>query len=455
MEQMTKSFPVFDCDAHINDYLTPWEKYYTDEERELAKEAYWNHGDHILLNGSVIQPGRSKDRWFIMPNFKSARGGPRMSFIDFQGPGMTKKTLRKLNEMDLTAEQLGEIAHRGSIEPLPRLKDMDLMGIDQVLVIPIRLLGTSQWIRSARGANAVLKAYNSWVKYDYCDAAPDRLFPCGLLTPQDPYLACHELRRLAKLDFRVASIRPIDALGKYPNQPVFDPLWRTFQEVGVVCGVHTVTAGGQEQSSMYSPGELVEYAVGGEQIQGSSQTLSFIYEAMTWITGVLLSGFLERYPRLKMAIFESNASWLSMVLEGCDRAYHLYGSQRLPRIARLPSQTFLERCLIAFESDEEAVFRRHDYFRNIGIWSSDAYHHDGSDAWTAIESMRKFEVPEDAQAKLMGGNARRFYGLEDRAKLFTTTMPDYASLPRPPWFPSPEEIRREYARAGEPRAGLP
>ena len=419
MEKLTKRFSVFDCDAHINDYPMAWEKYYSESERTLAKNAYWNYGDHTVINGKIVRPGRPPDKWFIMPGARSAKGGPRMSFIDFQGPGMTKEVLRKLN-------------------------NMDLMGIDQVLVIPISLLVTAQWIENAEADAAVLRAYNNWVKYDYCDAAPDRLFPCGLMVPQDPYMAAEELRRLAKLDFRVASLRPIDAQGKYPNQPLFEPLWKTFEDTGVVCGMHTVT-GGQEQPNIYSPGQILDRAASQAQIQGAGQTLSFIYEAMTWVTGMLLSGFLERYPRLKMAIFESNATWLPMVLEGCDQAYHLYGNQRLPKVKDLPSETFRRRCLIAFESDEEWVFRRHRYFQDVGIWSSDSYHHDGSDAWLALDQMRKLEVPEETQAKLMGGNARRFYGLESKAKVFVTDAVDPRSIPRPKWFPSLDEIEKEYA----------
>ncbi len=34
--KVTKSFPVFDCDAHINDYLMPWDKYYSEKEKELV-----------------------------------------------------------------------------------------------------------------------------------------------------------------------------------------------------------------------------------------------------------------------------------------------------------------------------------------------------------------------------------------------------------------------------------
>ena len=446
----TKSYPVFDCDAHINDYHMQWEKHYSESERDLLKDYYWNYDDYHLINGRTIRISRPKDKWWIFPGRSNNNGGPMPAFTDFSGPGMTKQLWRKVSEMDLTVEQLRDVGHLGSLEPLPRVKDMDMMGIDQVLVIPIILTWTLQWIENARAAAIVARAYNDWSKQDYCDAAPDRLFPCGMLAPQDPSTAAAELRRIAKLGFPVASIRPIDALGKYPNQRIFDSLWRAFEETGVVCGMHQNMAG-QQQQGQFSPTQILDRVSVERQIQGAGQTFGFIYEAMTWITGILLSGFLERYPGVKMCIFESNATWLPMVLEGCDRLYHLYGSQRLPKVKELPSETFRRRCLIAFESDEDWVFRRHRYFADIAIWSSDAYHGDGADAWEAVRRMEKAKVPVESQAKMMGGNARRFYGLEDRVKLFTTEEP--ARYPRPDWFPNEEDVEREFATAGEPRAG--
>lgn len=427
--ELAKEYPVFDCDAHINDYLTPWQKYYSTDERALLQDSYWNFGDYTLVNGKPLIGSRPKKEWWLNPGMKTAKGTPRPSIIDYMGPGRNKAILRGMYHGDLTAEELGEIVCRGSIEPEPRLRDMDLMGIDQVLIIPISALVSLPWVEHSRAAAIVARAYNDWVHNDYCGEAPDRLFPAAIMAPQSAHMAAEEIRRVAGLGFRVGLIRPVDALGAYPNQPRFDPMWQTFEETGMVCGMHTVT-GGQHQTTQFSPGQTVNRAVSSAQIQSPGQVLSFIHEAMTWITGVMLSGFLERYPALKMAIFESNATWLPVILESCDRLYHLYGTQRLPKVRGLPSETFHERCLIAFESDEEPVYRRARYYENIGIWSSDTYHHDGAGAWEAIERMEKRKVPQHIQAKLMGGNARRFYGLEARAKQFTTRAP--TSIPQHP-----------------------
>ena len=95
-----------------------------------------------------------------------------------------------------------------------------------------------------------------------------------------------------------------------------------------------------------SPGELFNHA------GVDSQTLSFVYEMQVWLSQVLLGGLLDRYPKLKMAVFESNAEWLPYTLETCDRLFKLYARERGTPGDRLPSEAFHEQCVISFESDE-------------------------------------------------------------------------------------------------------
>jgi hypothetical protein len=186
--------------------------------------------------------------------------------------------------------------------------------------------------------------------------------------------------------------------------------------------------------------------LGGKMVD--PQTLSFVFEAMVWLAQVLLSGFFEMYPRLKMAIFESNASWLPEMLEHCDRLFKLYANERLIKSDRLPSEVFAQQCYIAFESDEQPVFQQWDCFEHVGVWSSDAYHHDGSDSWSAIRYMDGAGVPKDAQARLLGGNARRMYGIE--GKLFVSE--EAPEVARPAWFPTPADIEQWAAAESDPRA---
>jgi predicted TIM-barrel fold metal-dependent hydrolase len=144
----------------------------------------------------------------------------------------------------------------------------------------------------------------------------------------------------------------------------------------------------------------------------ASETLGFLMEAMTWVTVVVQTGWLDRFPRLKAAVLESNASWLPLILARSSNFSNLFAFQRDNRLIRDPVEAFGERCFIGFESDETLVYRLWDVFQDIGIWSSDYPHHDAEDAWEALEHMSALDVPVAARRKLLGENARRLYGIE-------------------------------------------
>jgi uncharacterized protein len=425
----TKTFPVFDCDAHINDPTQIWD-YVPESKRDLVRNTYWRSDAEAWLNGT--QP---------------VMGGGNGHFqgynpICIAGPQMNKKIMRKLNTMPLSAEQKAYLHHDGALDPHARVREMDLMGIDQVLVIPTMVIMHLPFARNGEGVEAFCQAYNDFL-VDWCAEEQGRLFGAALLPVQDPARAAREIERAANLGHRVGLIRPIDANALYPNDDApsmmaaggpFDPVFRAFEDTGMVLGMHTFPAPSYPHplgiEYLASPGELFNRA-GVE-----SQTFSFIHEMQVWLAQVLLTGFLDRYPKLKMAVFESNAEWLPYALDTFDRMFKLYANERPAHAKRLPSEAFYDQCVISFESDEMGVFGQWQDYENIGIWASDAYHHDGADSWSAMRNMTASGVPQDVQAKLLGGNARHIYGIE--AKLFVTDEPP--PIERPDWFPQGPEL---------------
>jgi predicted TIM-barrel fold metal-dependent hydrolase len=457
-QRLTKNFSVFDCDAHINDPDEIWTEYVAPADRELVRQSYWKDAHQTILNGRTSVIGGAG---YDFPGYNP---------ICLAGPQMSKKIARKLQQIGLTAEQKKYVEHQGAYDPKARLKEMDLMGIDQVMIIPTMMVANFPFVENAEGAYAFARAYNNWVR-DYCAAAPDRLFPAGWLPLQSVHYTCAELERLAGMGFRVALIRPIDARGRYPNfifpslaggapTATMDKVFRKFEETGLILGMHTFPAVNPEigvdfrmpvpRGRMTSPGDLIaragELHLGGRMVD--VQTLSFVFEAVAWLAQVLLAGLLDLYPKLRMAIFESNSTWLPQLLDHWDRLFKLYANERALKTDRLPSEAFYQQCFIAFESDETPTFRQWDRFADVGVWSSDAYHHDGADSWSAIREMHAAGVPEDVQAKLLGGNARRMYGIEPVLAVTQEPPP----LERPAWFPGGEELERWAEIEANPRA---
>src|SRR5262249_55610850 len=157
--KLHKNFPVFDCDAHINDPLEIWDQYVEPEYRELVKQSYWNSPGHALLNGRQIVTGGHE----IPGDIITING------ITIGGPGVDQRIQRRIMRTPLTREQSAYLDHRGAYDPNARVKELDLMGIDQVLVIPTMLVHHFPFIENADGAAAFARAYNNWV-YDWCAA---------------------------------------------------------------------------------------------------------------------------------------------------------------------------------------------------------------------------------------------------------------------------------------------
>ena len=262
---------------------------------------------------------------------------------------------------------------------------------------------------------------------------------------QDPKFAEQEVYRVAAKGCRVGLVRPIDAMGNYPLQPKYARVWHAMEETSMVYGMHPFPAFGTLKPSayteQYSGAELIALTASSSGLPQFFLTnvQNFQAEASLWVTIVLMSGFFDRYPKLRAAVFEASSTWLSFLLDECDKAYKLYrNDRRLAPLKQLPSETFFEHCVTGFEGDEAPPSRLPEFYGNILAWSSDVYHHDGDDAWRALETMRKCELPETYQAKFLGENARRLYRIEPPRSFIRERITE---LERPDWWPADQEVR--------------
>ena len=442
---MTKDFPTFDCDAHVTEPPWLWERardYLTRDDFEALKSSIWfdPESQQLIVNG-YANTGLGSQRIGGNPGI--------VNVLSLAGPGIKHDIQRALNVRNLnrrtalTKEQAAYLDHQGSYLPKPRLRDMDTQGIDQVMIIPTDI-DTYPWIQSAQGARAMCKAYNEWA-YEYCQEDPERLFFAALLPMQDPVFAAQEVYRVAAKGCRVGLIRPIDAMGNYPIQPKYSRVWRAMEETGLIYGMHPFPALGALKpagySEQYSGSELIALTATSAGLPHSFLTnvQNFQAEASLWVSMVLMTGFFERYPKVRAAVFEASSTWLSFIVDECDKHYRLYRNDRkLAPLKRLPSETFFAHCVTGFEGDEAPPSRLPEFYENILAWSSDVYHHDGDDVWRAIETMRKCELPDTYQAKFLGENARKLYNIPTPRKFIRDRVTE---IERPEWWPTEEEIK--------------
>ena len=156
---MTKDFPTFDCDAHVTEPPWLWERakdYLTKDEFEALKSSIWFDAEskQLIVNG-YADTGIGSQRIGGNPGI--------VNVLSLAGPGLKHDIQRALNVRNLdrktaiSKEQAAYLDHQGSYLPKPRLRDMDVQGIDQVMIIPTDI-DTYPWLLDAVGAKAFCKA---------------------------------------------------------------------------------------------------------------------------------------------------------------------------------------------------------------------------------------------------------------------------------------------------------
>ena len=136
-------------------------------------------------------------------------------------------------------------------------------------------------------------------------------------------------------------------------------------------------------------------------------------DVMGGFTELMSAGILERFPRLKVAVLETGANWISAWLDRLDHKFEVIHAAT--RLKQKPSDYFRRQCVVSADPDESmtAEIVRHvgaDYF----VWASDYPHIDASLGVVTAIRRHLAVLPLEDQAKVLGGNALRFYGLEWR-----------------------------------------
>src|SRR2546423_3771285 len=163
-----KRTKVVDTDGHVLEPIDLWDNYL--EEREflpLAPRFY------------IDEQGKQQ---FMIEGETQARG-PLGTGGRNAGKPVTLET----------QHQRWEDQQPGGFDPHKRIPDLDLEGIDLVMLFPtigLRLCG----LQDPKLAAALCRAYNNWL-VDYCKPHPDRLVGVAAIPFQDPQLAIQEMRR--------------------------------------------------------------------------------------------------------------------------------------------------------------------------------------------------------------------------------------------------------------------
>jgi uncharacterized protein len=240
-------------------------------------------------------------------------------------------------------------------------------------------------------ATALASAYNDWLREEWLDR-DDRLYGTICINGHDPAAAAREIERCAT-DKRFRQVM-LSVVGTRWGEERYAPIFESAQRNGLKIGMHLY--GIAASPALGNPDHFVDmHSVENQGYMG-------LFASM------ILSGTLERFPGIDVALLEGGFAWVPSMLWRLDHYWrHLRGEQ--PLLTRKPSE-YIDRFLFTtqpLEFDVAAQFTK--IVEQLGTddviaYSSDYPHFDFDAPNRAIP-----QLTPALREKVMSRNALRFY----------------------------------------------
>ena len=287
----------------------------------------------------------------------------------------------------------GEV-HNRDVELVRRA--MDAMSIDVQVVFPQPMLEIG--LHPEPGiAVQLMKAYNRWFVERILPEDPRIKTMLGLPF-EDPAASLETIREFGDnpdvIGFLVTSQRHA---GVHRNE--YMRVYAELEERGLPLGFH---AGPSWQDTMTST--MNRFL--------SVHAMSFVTCNMTHLTNWIVNGLPERFPDLKVVWIESGLAWIPFMMQRLDHEYLMRQSEA-PLLRRLPSD-YMRQMYYTSQPIEitdmgllESTFRAMNASDTL-LYSSDWPH------WDFDVPGRIMGIPfldREAKVNILGGNARKLFGL--------------------------------------------
>jgi predicted TIM-barrel fold metal-dependent hydrolase len=297
----------------------------------------------------------------------------------------------------LTGEAL-ERAQAGGWEPALRIRDQDRDGVAAEVVFPTLALQACFMAPDPTLQLALAQAYNDWCAEVFAPW-PQRFAAAAVVPMADVAAACAEAERAARLGLRTLFLPCFPPERRY-NDPVFDRFWAVAEATGLPLTFHAGT--GHEPRIERGPGGAVINYILGSQVDGA--------HVVCYLT---MSGVLERFPRLRFVTVETGSAWLAWVMTSMDEIAEKHAMWAQPKLALRPSEYVRRQGHVTFQNDPVGVHNRVFTGVDALLWGSDYPHPEGT--WPgsrAAVAAQMRGVPDDEQAKMLGGTTARLFGFD-------------------------------------------
>lgn len=303
----------------------------------------------------------------------------------------------------------------GCYDPVARIADMDLDGVQAALCFP-SFPGFAGGVFHRAGdkelALLCVKAWNDFYIDEWCASAPDRYVPLAILPLWDGQACVAEAERVAGKGARTVS---------FPDNPVplglpsfhsdhWDALWRVCSDAQMPVSLHFGSGG-------YVPGFSFSSApaVSAGQINDVppdapfAVAITLFSSNLMWTTvDLLFSGKLQQFPDLQFSLAEGGIGWLPYILERSDYVWERHRYYQSIDFDARPSDLFKSHFWGCFIDDEHGLANRHRVGIDRIMLEIDFPHSDSN--WPNSRKRASevlADVPDAECAMIVEDNARR------------------------------------------------
>ena len=304
------------------------------------------------------------------------------------------ETLELEDFVDLEAAR-----HPGYFDSTERLKAMDADGVEcEVMYSEFDF--TSKVYEIGEHWQACASAYNDTL-CEFASVDPNRILITYQLPLIDIDYAASEIYRLAGLGARSIQVPNFPSENGMPDyhDPCYEKLWHAFEETGVVVANHLTL-----KESLWdvfrrdpTPQKGIFTALPGFAIA----------ETMNWY---ILTGVLERHPKLRVVFVEPGLFWVPGYIRFLDSRMDAHYD--FPGMKEKPSTYFKNQMAVTFVAEPEGVELRHQIGMDNVMWSTD-FPHPACNWPNAVDKIDALfaGVPEEEIEQITWGNGARMHGV--------------------------------------------
>ncbi len=280
------------------------------------------------------------------------------------------------------------------------LADADREGIDKMVLFPSFGLGVPGF-RDPSFAAEMASFYNGWIQ-DWCAQAPGRLFGVAVVPIEDVETSI-KLMTEAKQGGLVCTAVPPALRERNLDHPDLDPFYSAAEDLDMPLGVHG------------APGVHLP-KIGVDRFSNYIQVhcVSFPFDQMSAMTAVVSGGVLERHPRVRIAFLEAGVGWVPYFIDRLHEHFEKRGDWIENGWKRDPREYVARNQIYLTCEPEEPILPAvlEDLGEDFVMYASDYPHWDSDFPESTKPLRQRDDIDDDVRAKIMGGNARRFFAIE-------------------------------------------